>query len=143
MVRRGRVRLGFNTKGFEAAAYEFEKKYIQQVKNIVQATGAVLHAEATARAPVDLGNLKKSITATPSNKGLTVTIIVGASYGIFQELGTGIFAKYGNGRKDQWTYYSARLGRWVTTRGNEPQPYFFPAVARAKDYFERNLNRIG
>ena len=135
--------MSMNAKGLELAAREFEKKYIQQVKNIVQATAAIIQAEASARAPVDLGNLKRSIQLEPDEEGLQATVIVSAEYGIWVEMGTGIYSSNGRGRKTPWTYFNERTGQWVTTRGNEPQPFFHPAVERAAKYFEREMNRIG
>ena len=43
------------------------------------------------------------------------------------ELGTGIFAEKGNGRKTPWVWQDFN-GKWHFTRGMAPRPFLRPAV---------------
>ena len=113
------------------------------VKRIVVETANLLKAEAVARAPVDTGDLKQSIEVDILNDGLTAIVTVGVHYAIYIEFGTGIYAVKGNGRKTPWSYYSNKLDQWVTTRGMRAQPFWFPAIEIAQDYFKKEMRKLG
>lgn len=140
-MRNGVVERG--DKGLMRAINKFERGIAREVKRVIRETAELIVTQAKADAPYDLGNLKRSIDVEYSATGYTAVITVGSSYGVYVEFGTGIYAKSGNGRKTPWTYWSPRLGRWVTTVGHTPQPYFFPAVDRAKVFFANEMNRLG
>lgn len=113
------------------------------VKRIVVETAYLLKAEAVARAPEDTGDLKRSIEVDILNDGLTAIVTVGVHYAIYIEFGTGIYAVKGNGRKTPWSYYSNKLDQWVTTRGMQAQPFWFPAIEIAQDYFKKEMRKLG
>lgn len=113
------------------------------VKRIVVETANLLKAEAVARAPEDTGDLKRSIEVDILNDGLTAIVTVGVHYAIYVEFGTGIYAVKGNGRKTPWSYYSNKLDQWVTTRGMQAQPFWFPAIEIAQDYFKKEMRKLG
>ena len=113
------------------------------VKRIVVETANLLKAEAVARAPEDTGDLKRSIEVDILNDGLTAIVTVGVHYAIYIEFGTGIYAVKGNGRKTPWSYYSNKLDQWVTTRGMQAQPFWFPAIEIAQDYFKKEMRKLG
>lgn len=113
------------------------------VKRIVVETANLLKTEAVARAPEDTGDLKKSIEVEILNDGLTAIVTVGVHYAIYIEFGTGIYAVKGNGRKTPWTYYSNKLNKFVTTEGMEAQPFWFPTIKIAQDYFQKEMRKLG
>jgi HK97 gp10 family phage protein len=137
---------GFGYPGFERAIDDFEKHVINEVKRVIAETAEMIAAQAKALAPVaeiDGGNLKNSIEVRYYNRGLSAEIIVGASYALYVEYGTGIYAEEGNGRKTPWIYYSEKLGRFVWTRGMRAQPFWNPSLEKAGDHFEREMNKLG
>ena len=121
-------------------------KYIEKdVKRIVHETAMIIQSEARARAPVDSGYLRQSITYVMDidSQGMSATITVGADYGIYIEYGTGKYAKNGNGRKGTWVYFDERLGRFVLTSGQPPQPYWFDSLETGRRYFIKEMKKLG
>ena len=77
------------------------------------------------------GALKASLTYVVSAAQKTVTIGSNLFYSVYVELGTGIFAEKGNGRKTPWVWKDFN-GKWHFTRGmraaNEGKGFLRPAV---------------
>ena len=114
----------------------FSDKTIDEAEQGVSETAMLLNTEASSRAPVDEGNLKNSIQSEIG--GLEATVMVGASYGIFVEYGTGVYAKGPGGsraKKIPWSYKGAD-GKWHTTYGMRAQPFWFPSIDVARKYFK-------
>lgn len=130
-------------KRFELAVDKFDRHIRREIKRIVHETAEIIVTNAKALAPVDDGSLKDSIGVDYMKGGLNAYVRVGAHYGIYVEFGTGIYAVKGNGRKTPWRYYSKELKRWVTTRGTEAQPYFFPALGVAEKHWNSELKKLG
>lgn len=95
-------------------------------------------------APFDTGNLKNSITHIVNSDELSAVIGTDEEYGVYQELGTGIYAEGGGGRPTPWVYQDAK-GNWHYTRGNKAHPFLKPAIAdhtqTYKNIFEDNLKK--
>lgn len=87
-----------------------------------------LTAEGYAKklCPEDTGNLKNSITHAVDPGEKSVYIGTDVEYGLYQELGTGIYAESG-GRPTPCEYQDAK-GNWHRTHGNKAQPFIKPAV---------------
>ena len=63
----------------------------------------------------------------------TVCIGTKIEYGVYVELGTGLFAENGDGRKEvPWRYQDVE-GNWWTTCGQHPNPWLRPALENNKD----------
>lgn len=73
------------------------------------------------------GALKASLTYAVSLAEKTVTVGSALLYALYVELGTGIFAEKGNGRKTPWVWKDQN-GKWHFTRGMAPRPFLRPAV---------------
>lgn len=77
------------------------------------------------------GALKQSLTFVLDLAKKTVTIGSNLFYSVYVELGTGIFAEKGNGRKTPWVWMDFN-GKWHFTRGmraaNEGKGFLRPAV---------------
>lgn len=90
------------------------------------------------------GALKASLTYVVSAAQKTVTIGTNAQsdsgkwpngynaqpspYPIYVELGTGVYAENGDGRKEPWYWYDIKTKQWHFTRGVKPRPFLRPAV---------------
>lgn len=113
---------------------EIEKKQIA----ILEAIG--IQAEANAKTNItdagriDTGRLRNSITHTVS--GGTVFVGTPVKYGIWHEVGTGIFADDGQGRKSPWAYQDSK-GIWHNTRGVKPSHFLKNAVADHMEEYKK------
>lgn len=85
---------------------------------------------AVTKAPKDTGNLARSIDFDVSEDGREGVVYSNAEYAPYVEIGTGVHSSKGTGRKDKWSY-KGKYG-WVTTDGNEPQPFMQPALDENK-----------
>ncbi|MEK4700366.1 HK97-gp10 family putative phage morphogenesis protein [Solibacillus sp. FSL R7-0668] len=140
----------FGNRQLSKALDRWGDNIIADVKRIVVETAELLKTEAVARAPHDTGDLKRSIEVTVLADGLTAIVTVGAHYAIYIEFGTGIYAVKGNGRKTPWGYLDPK-GRldengqplWIWTKGMHAQPFWFPAVDIARDYFKNEMRKLG
>jgi HK97 gp10 family phage protein len=94
----------------------------------LKAVGEFVEGVAALLAPVDLGNLRGSITHLVDEGFLSVHIGTNVEYGIYVEKGTGIYAVGGNGRKGGWVYQDPKDDEWYFTWGQEPQPFLTPAA---------------
>lgn len=98
-----------------------DEKYLQPA--LLDAC-SMLQSEAVNRAPVDTGNLHRSIEIQV--EGTEGVVYTNAEYAVYQEVGTGVYSTKGNGRKDSWVYKGSHGFR--RTSGNKPQPFMQPAL---------------
>lgn len=78
------------------------------------------------KCPSDTGNLRRSIDFEVEDDGREGVVFSNVEYAPYVEVGTGIHSSKGNGRKTPWRYEGSH--GWVTTSGNEPQPFLEPAA---------------
>ncbi|MFJ8515331.1 HK97-gp10 family putative phage morphogenesis protein [Lysinibacillus xylanilyticus] len=136
------ARITFSGRQLLKLAKKFEKDLLNEISDVVQETARLIQTEAKALAPVDDGSLRDSIEMKMIGK-YNAEVTVGAGYAIWVEFGTGIYAENGKGRKTSWTYFSTKLGRYVTTDGMKAQPFWGPAVDNGRDYFMKEMRRLG
>lgn len=87
---------------------------------------------------VDTGRMRNSISHTVI--GDTVYIGTNIPYAVYHEVGTGIYADDGNGRKSPWAYKDSK-GVWHNTRGLKPVHFLRNAISEhMKDYEQIALN---
>lgn len=112
--------------------------------------GNVIQASAVQKAPIDVGNLRRSILAREGkdNDSSTISVTVGVhedtavssdcEYAPYIEYGTGIYAENGNGRKTLWRWQGkgGKYAGWHTTRGMAAQPFLRPAFDENVDECE-------
>lgn len=140
-MARGRVTIG--SRELSGVVREYSDDVLDEIKRIVVGTAQIIQSTAKALAPVDDGSLRDSIEMDVLQGGLTAKVSVGVEYAIYVEFGTGIYAVEGNGRSTPWTYYSDKLGRFVTTKGMRAQPFWEPAIDAGRSYFRREMGRLG
>lgn len=100
----------------------------QYIQEGLKKAGAIVANEATRLCPKDTGQLRRSIDFKVDEE--SVVIFSNVEYAPYVEIGTGIYSSKGNGRKKSWRY-KGKDG-WVTTKGNEPQPFLEPAAINSK-----------
>lgn len=133
----------YGSKKLQRAVEKWKDDIIEDIKRVVVETAATIESSAKALAPVDSGYLRQSITVEIMDGGLKARVLVDASYAIYIEYGTGIYAVNGDGRKDGWVYYSDALGEYVFTRGMKAQPFWMPALKKGAIYFDREMAKVG
>ena len=87
----------------------------------------------TPVALIDGGRLRNSMTHLV--QGDSVYIGTNVEYGVYVELGTGIYASDGNGRKDPWVYFDEKTGKFRLTRGSKPHHMIRRAVTEHTDEY--------
>ena len=107
-----------------------QKKVALEAVGLQGETNAKMHI--TAVGAVDTGRLRNSIThATDDDSAYIGTNV---EYGVYVELGTGIYASEG-GRSTPWSYKDDE-GNWHTTVGMKPRPFLAPAVQEHVDEYK-------
>ena len=117
----------------------FIKELDGKKEKILEAIGITAEAYAKMLTPVDTGRLRSSITHTV--KGDEVYIGTNVEYGIWQELGTGIFASDGTGRKTPWSYYDSK-GKLHYTRGVRPKHMLKRAATEHNSEYQAIIEAI-
>ena len=100
------------------------------LKQAMVAACAQVQETATGKAPKDTGNLARSIDFDVEEDGKEGVVYSNCEYAPYVEIGTGIHSSKGTGRKKPWSY-KGKYG-WVTTSGNNPQPFMQPALDENK-----------
>ncbi|MFE6167015.1 HK97-gp10 family putative phage morphogenesis protein [Viridibacillus arvi] len=135
------ARITFSGHNLERAFTSWSRDVENEIEKIVLETVRMIQAQARLLAPADDGSLKASIEVRQIDK-FSATVTVGAEYAVYVEFGTGIYATEGNGRQTPWTYWSNKLGRYVTTKGQKPQQFWSPAVESGERHFTGRMNRL-
>lgn len=136
------VNIRFGSRRLSRSVRQFSESVVADAKRVVVETAFMIQANARSLAPSDDGNLRQSIEVEIRDGGLTAVVTVGAHYAIYVEFGTGVYAVNGDGRQTPWAYYSDKLGQFVTTRGMQAQPYWFPAIEVGQRHFRTEMNRL-
>ena len=88
---------------------------------------------------VDQGVLLNSVTYWLEGDD---TVVIGTKipYGVYLEMGSGLFAKNGNGRTDVPWKYQDEKGEWHSTSGIHPKPWLQPALDNSKEQIQQIIN---
>lgn len=93
-------------------------------------------ANITAAGRVDTGELRNSVTHQVEESEQAVYIGSNLEYAIYNEVGTGIYAEGGGGRKDPWVYVDDKgVGHW--TVGITPIHFLKDAAADHGDEYRQ------
>lgn len=109
----------------------------------------LVHGQAKALAPVDKGQLAGSIhmQVKATDNAVEGRVYTNVEYAAYVEFGTGI---KGNGtypyqveglsleyRDKGWAYFDEDKGEWIYTKGQEAQPYMYPALKENEKTIKR------
>ena len=119
------------------------KELFSETEKAIEAACLFVEGEAKKKAPVDTGLLRNSISHRVRSLPLQVVGEVGSAteYAAYQEFGTGIYAKDGNGRKTPWFVALPNDDRFWT-HGAEPKPFLTPAVNENKSKIVRIIEKF-
>lgn len=87
-----------------------------------------VEGSAKKRCPARTSHLRNSITHRVEEGEMTGHVFTAVEYAPYVEVGTGIYASRGDGRKTPWIYTDPKTGEKIFTRGSHPHPYMKPAV---------------
>lgn len=119
---------------------EFIKAMEQKKAAALEAVGISAEAHAKLLTPVGItGRLRSSISHAV--KGDDVYIGSNLYYAPFVELGTGIYASDGKGRKSPWAYQDSK-GVWHNTRGIKPRHMLKKAASEHTQEYKDIIKRI-
>lgn len=111
----------------------------EKKKAALEAIGITAEGYAKLLTPVDTGRLRNSISHTVV--GNECYIGTNVEYAPWHELGTGIYASDGNGRKTPWTYYD-RNGKLHYTRGVKPKHMLKKAASEHTAEYKKIIEDI-
>ena len=95
----------------------------------------------TAEGRVDTGQLRNSIAYDVRMEEKAVYIGSNLEHAIYNEVGTGIYAEGGGGRKDPWMYEDAR-GDVHWTHGMKPIHFLKRAVSEHQDEYRQIVENM-
>lgn len=108
--------MGVKVTGFKELEVKLKKNAdMNEVKRIVRKNGAELQQKSQRKAPVDTGNLKRSIGLEITDAGRTAEVEPTADYGAYVELGT---------------------------RFMNAQPFLGPAFNEQKEKFKQDMRKL-
>lgn len=105
------------------------------LRKVLTAWGIMAQGYATEYCPKDTGNLSQSIDYGLIEDNMEMQVGTNVEYAPYVELGTGIYAEDGNGRKTPWVYKDTE-GKWHRTSGMKAQPYLRPALEKHLSEYE-------
>ena len=123
-----------------------------ELSGAVKEATKLVHGQAKDLAPVDKGGLAGSIHMQVKDTGKEIQgrVYTNCEYSAYVEFGTGVTGdgtypykieglnlKYTN---KGWAYYDEDKGEWIYTKGQEAQPYMYPALKMHEKTIKRILN---
>ena len=116
---------------------DYSKDVINKINSLgvkwLEEASSEIESQTKQNTKVDTGKTKGSWEhRVDANK---LEAIVGSRYdnALWEELGTGIYALNGDGRKDVPWHYQDDNGNWHSTSGQHPQPFMEKALDDNKD----------
>ena len=138
-------------KGVDRLTQRFNKIANMELKTAVNKATQLVYGQAKALAPVDKGGLAGSIHMQVKDTGKEIQgrVYTNLEYAPYVEFGTGVT---GNGtypykveglnlvyRNKGWAYYDEDKGERIYTKGQEAQPYMYPALKENEKTIKRIL----
>jgi len=123
--------INFKSSGVYELRMKFKGMETIDLAEPLKQSAEMVRASAVVFCPADTGRLRRSIATEVNDK----EAIVGTNvvYAPYVEYGTGLFATYGDGRKDVPWRYKDDLGNWHTTLGMKPRPFMSRALQSNKE----------
>ena len=103
----------------------------ENMRSTLQNCCLIVERDAKKNCPVQTGELRASITSRiveENENEIQGEVGTPLMYGNYVEYGTGLFSSNGMGRKDVPWWYKNEKDEWVSTSGQQPQPFLIPAL---------------
>lgn len=138
-------------KGVDRLTQRFNKIANMELRSAVNQATELVHGQAKALAPADTGQLRSSIHMQVKDTGKEIQgrVYTNVEHAAYVEFGTGV---KGNGtypyqvkgltleyRDKGWAYFDEDKNEWIYTKGQEAQPYMYPAIKNNEKTIKRLL----
>ena len=124
---------------------DFSKDVIDKINRLgiawLEEASGEIEAQTKQNTKVDTGKTKGSWEHVVHEHKLEAE--VGSRYknALWEELGTGIYALNGDGRKTKWVYQNPKDGKFYTTVGKKPRRAFYKAYESKKNLIIQEAQR--
>lgn len=121
---------------------EVLKELEAKMQKALEEVGITAEGHAKQAAPVgDTGRLRNSISHAVKSSENAVYIGTNVPYAPYVELGTGIYASDGQGRKSPWVYTDSK-GEKHYTRGIKPRHFLKNAAETHVDEYKAIIEKV-
>ena len=107
----------------------------------LEEVGGEVEAQTKQNTKVDTGKTKGSWEHIVNADKMEVQIGSRYKNALWEELGTGIYALNGDGRKTPWVYKNPKDGKFYTTVGKKPRRALYNAYNSKKNLIIREARR--
>ena len=115
---------------------------IQETGEIfLEEVGGEVEAQTKRNTKVDTGKTKGSWEHRVNADKMEVQIGSRYKNALWEELGTGIYALNGDGRKTKWVYKSPKDGKFYATVGKKPRRALYRAYQSKRNLIIREARR--
>lgn len=128
---------------FKDYSIEVKQALSEAALNFLEEAGALVESQTKRNTRVDTGQTKSKWDHIVDASNLTVTIGNPLQNAIWEEFGTGEYAKLTGhqGRETPWKYKHYRFG-WVTTTGKKPTRAFQNAFNSTKSKIKKRAEEV-
>ena len=110
-------------------------------ETFLEEVGGEVEAQTKRNTKVDTGKTKGSWEHVVNAEKMEVQIGSRYKNALWEELGTGIYALNGDGRKNKWVYKNPKDGKFYTTVGKKPRRALYNAYNSKKNLIIREARR--
>ena len=124
---------------------DFSKIVLQKIQEtgeiFLEEVGGEVEAQTKRNTKVDTGKTKGSWEHRVNTDKMEVQIGSRYKNALWEELGTGIYALNGDGRKTKWVYKSPKDGKFYATVGKKPRRALYRAYTSKRNLIIREARR--
>lgn len=124
---------------------DFSKIVLQKIQEtgeiFLEEVGGEVEAQTKRNTKVDTGKTKGSWEHRVNADKMEVQIGSRYKNALWEELGTGIYALNGDGRKTKWVYKSPKDGKFYATVGKKPRRALYKAYTSKRNLIIREARR--
>ena len=124
---------------------DFSKIVLQKIQEtgetFLEEVGGEVEAQTKRNTKVDTGKTKGSWEHVVNAEKMELQIGSRHKNALWEELGTGIYALNGDGRKNKWVYKNPKDGKFYTTVGKKPRRALYNAYNSKKNLIIREARR--
>ena len=110
-------------------------------ETFLEEVGGEVEAQTKRNTKVDTGKTKNSWEHVVNADKMEVQIGSRYKNALWEELGTGIYALNGDGRKTKWVYKSPKDGKFYATVGKKPRRALYRAYTSKRNLIIREARR--
>ena len=110
-------------------------------EQFLEEVGGEIEKQTKQNTKVDTGKTKGSWEHIVNADKMEVQIGSRYEKALWEELGTGIYALNGDGRKTKWVYKNEKNGKFYTTVGKKPRRALYRAYNSKKNLIIREARR--